>query len=128
MSFRYIVVEDASFVTELIKNILAETGARFVGDAPNGVEGFHLFEKTRPDLVILDIVMPKENGIELVRRIREVAALDVVVIACSTLDDKNIIDNARDAGCDDYLKKPFTKQELLQMIKKHFNVEREIVK
>lgn len=119
MSFRYIVIDDAAFVGELIKNILKSSGAICVGQALNGEEGFRLFEKTLPDLVILDMVMPKENGIELARKIREVS-LDTIIIACSTLDDRTIIENATDVGCNDYIVKPFTKDGLIQVIGKYF--------
>lgn len=119
MSFRYIVIDDAAFVGELIKNILKETGALCVGQALNGEEGFRLFERTLPDLVILDMVMPKENGIELARKIRELSH-EIKIIACSTLDDRTIIENAMDVGCNEYIVKPFTKEGLLQVIGKYF--------
>jgi two-component system chemotaxis response regulator CheY len=119
MSYRYIVIDDAPFVTELIKNILKDAGGLCVGEAVNGEEGFRLFEKTLPDLVIVDMVMPKENGIELARRIREINR-EVVIIACSTLDDRDIIENAKDLGCNEYIVKPFTKEHLLNTIKIYF--------
>lgn len=119
MSFRYIVIDDAAFVSELIKSILKSSGGLCVGEALNGSEGLVLYEKTLPDLVILDMVMPKQNGIELARMIREISE-HVKIIACSTIDDKNIIENAMDAGCDDYIAKPFTKESFLAIIHKYF--------
>jgi len=127
MSYRYIVIDDAPFVTELIKNILKDTGALCVGEAINGEEGFRLFEKTLPDLVIVDMVMPKENGIELARRIREINR-EVVIIACSTLDDRDIIENAKDLGCNEYIVKPFTKEHLINTVKIYFKTEPEKAK
>ncbi|MGZ3746007.1 MAG: response regulator [Pseudobdellovibrionaceae bacterium] len=127
MSFRYIVIDDATFVAEIIKNILNNSGATCVGHAWNGEEGFRLFEKTLPDLVVLDMVMPKENGIELARRIREISH-EVAIIACSTIDDKTIIENAMDLGCNEYIVKPFTKESFLEVIKKHFKFELEKTK
>jgi YesN/AraC family two-component response regulator len=127
MSFRYIVIDDAAFVGELIKNILNSSDALCVGQALNGDEGYRLFEKTLPDLVILDMVMPKENGIELARKIREITH-DVVIIACSTLDDKTIIENAMDVGCNEYIVKPFTKEIFLAAVKRHFKGEPEKTK
>lgn len=127
MSFRYIVIDDAPFICELIKNILKDSGGLCVGAALNGEEGFRLFEKTLPDMVILDMVMPKENGIELARKIREITH-EVVIIACSTLDDRNIMDNAKDIGCNDYIVKPFTKEGFLKVIEKHFKFKPEKTK
>jgi two-component system, chemotaxis family, chemotaxis protein CheY len=119
MGFRYIVIDDAAFVGELVKNILKSSGGLCVGQALNGDEGFRLFEKTLPDLVIIDMVMPKENGIELVRKIREIS-VEAIIIACSTLDDRNIIENATDVGCNEYIVKPFTKEGLLLTVGKYF--------
>lgn len=119
MSFRYIVIDDAVFVGELLRNILGSAGGLCVGIALNGEEGFSLFQKTLPDLVILDLVMPKENGIELARRIREVNR-DVTIFACSTLDDSIIIENALDLGCNEYIHKPFTKDSILSVVHKYF--------
>jgi len=127
MSFRYIVIDDAPFITEVIKNILKGTSAHFVGEAGNGVEGLHLFAKTRPELVILDMVMPGENGIETARKIREISQ-EAVLIACSTLDDAAIVENATDVGCNDYISKPFTKEGFLNVVKKHFQLELENMK
>jgi PleD family two-component response regulator len=125
MNFRYAVIDDAPFICELIKNILKDSGGIFVGEAHNGQDGYALFEKTLPDLLILDMVMPKENGLELARRIREVSH-EVVIIACSTLDDANIIQNAKDVGCDDYISKPFTKEKFLEVVRR--NVEKPVEK
>lgn len=119
MSFRYIVIDDAAFVGELIKNTLKSTGAVCVGQALDGEEGFRLFERTLPDLVLLDMVMAKDNGIELARKIREINR-EAIIIACSTLDDRNIIENAMDVGCNEYLVKPFNKEGLLSMVGKYF--------
>lgn len=119
MSFRYIVIDDAAFVSELVKNILKDSGGVCVGQALNGEEGFRLFEKTLPDLVILDMVMPKENGIELARKIREITR-EVIIIACSTLDDTNIVENAMDVGCNEYVVKPFSKDGFLKIVGKYF--------
>lgn len=127
MSFRYIVIDDAAFVGELIKNILKSSEAVCVGQALNGEEGFRLFEKTLPDLIVLDMVMPKENGIELARKIRE-RSRDVVIIACSTLDDKSIIENALDVGCNEYVVKPFTKESFLKVVQNYFKSKPEKIK
>ncbi|RYZ91850.1 MAG: response regulator [Proteobacteria bacterium] len=119
MSFRYIIIDDAPFVAEVIKNILKGSGGLCVGEALNGEEGLRLFQKTLPDLVVLDMVMPKQNGIELAREIRSLS-YEAKIIACSTIDEKNIIENALDVGCNEYLVKPFTKDALLAVVQKYF--------
>lgn len=127
MSFRYIVIDDAAFVCELVKNILKDTGGVCVGAALNGEEGLRLYQKTLPDLIILDMVMPKENGIELARKIRETNP-DVKIVACSTLDESTIVENAMDAGCNDYIVKPFTREGFISIVGKFFKVQMGITK
>ncbi|MBC7370767.1 MAG: response regulator [Bdellovibrionaceae bacterium] len=119
MSFRYIVIDDAPFVSELVKNILKGSGGLCVGEALNGEEGLKVFQKTLPDLVILDMVMPRQNGIELAREIRLINT-EAILIACSTIDEKDIVENAKDIGCNDYIVKPFTRESFLSVIHKHF--------
>lgn len=124
MSYRYVVIDDAPFVVELVRNILKVTDGVFVGSASNGDDGVILFEKTLPDLVILDMVMPKKNGVEVAANIRGLST-GVKIIGCSTIDDHRIIDQAIAAGCDDYLLKPFTKEGLLMVISRYFSINTE---
>ncbi|MNJ93530.1 Chemotaxis protein CheY [compost metagenome] len=117
MKIRFVVIDDAAFLRELIKNIMSATGASCVGEAADGDEGVHLVQSVLPDLVFLDMVMPKKNGIETARMIKEVHP-DVKIVGCSTIDNDDLIQNAMDAGFDIYIAKPFTKEQLIKAVRK----------
>lgn len=117
MNFRYIVVDDAPFIRELIKSVLNSVGAVCVGEAEDGVAGASLVSSVLPDIVFLDLVMPKKNGIETLKEMKELWP-DVKVIICSTVDQEHMIDKAKLAGADSYLTKPFTKEDIISAVQK----------
>ncbi len=117
MKIRFAVVDDAAFLRELIKNIVTSAGGVCVGEAENGDEAVELTQATLPDLVFMDMVMPGKNGIETARAIKEFAP-DIKIVGCSTIDNEDLIERAKDAGFDEYLTKPFTKDQILKIIEK----------
>jgi two-component system chemotaxis response regulator CheY len=119
MKLRFAVVDDAPFLREILKNLAISLGGVCVGEADNGNEAVTLVTNTLPDLVFLDMVMPEKNGIEAAREIKEFFP-STKIIGCSTVDDNHLIQTAYAAGFDAYVTKPFTKDEILNTIKKLF--------
>ncbi|MDG0814837.1 response regulator [Bdellovibrio svalbardensis] len=117
MKIRFAVVDDAAFLRELIKNIVTSAGGMCVGEAENGEEAVKLIQSTLPDLVFMDMVMPEKNGIEAAKAIKEFAP-ETKIIGCSTIDNEDLIEKAKEAGFDAYLTKPFTKDQILKAIDK----------
>lgn len=119
MKLRYVVIDDAAFIRELIKNILSPNLAVFAGEAANGLEALQVVAETLPDLVFLDMVMPKMNGLEAAAELKRLYP-DLKIIGCSTLDNQNLISKALNNGFDAYVLKPFTKQQILFEIENLF--------
>lgn len=119
MKLRFIVVDDAAFLREIIKNIIHSAGGLCVGEAANGQEAIELAKRTLPDLVFLDMVMPDVNGIEAAKIIKEVHP-QAKIIGCSTVDHDALIQKAFEAGFDGYVIKPFTQEEIIEAISKLF--------
>lgn len=71
MKIRYVVIDDA-FIRELIKNIMSSQGAVCAGEAADGIAGVELVQDTLPDLAFVDMVMPRMNGIETAKSLKEV--------------------------------------------------------
>ena len=115
MSIRVLIVDDAPFIREVIKAALGEDKYQVVGEAKTGEEAITLFEKLRPDVTLMDIILPEANGIEATKKIIELEP-DAKVIACSTLDDDGMVNKAMDAGCVQYITKPFEKEKLLEVL------------
>jgi len=107
-----LVVDDDASVTALVERGLKEYGHEIIS-ASQGVQALRLMQERRPDLVILDIVMPGTDGLEVCRRMRRSPGLCVVPILFLTRKDavEDRIEGLR-AGADDYLGKPFHLREL----------------
>lgn len=119
MSKGFIVIDDAAFLRELIKNLLLEKGLRFLGEAADGESGVQLALTALPDLVVIDMVMPKKNGIQAIQEIKAQNS-DVKILVCSTLDDEMLLQQAKAAGADEYLVKPFGKNEIYESLSRLF--------
>lgn len=115
MSFRFIIIDDAPFIRELIRNIATQVGGHCVGVAESGLGGLELIQKALPDLAFLDLVMPEKNGLEIISDAKKIWP-DLKIIACSTLDQDSIIQKAMSSGVDLYLTKPFTKEKIIQSL------------
>lgn len=119
MRYRFVVVDDAGFLREIIKNILVDAGGVCVGEASNGDEAVAIVQATLPDLVILDMVMPQRNGIQTAQAIKELHP-EMKIIGCSTIDQETMIQKALAVGFDAYVTKPFSKEDIIKNVTKVF--------
>ncbi|HZR43766.1 MAG TPA: response regulator transcription factor [Ktedonobacteraceae bacterium] len=109
-----LVVDDEESIQDFIKHSL-EARSFKVKIASNGLEALALFEQTNCILVILDIMMPKMDGLEVCRRIRQSSTIPIIVLTALGEEADKIA--ALDQGADDYLTKPFGVGELLARVK-----------
>jgi DNA-binding response OmpR family regulator len=127
---RILIVEDEETLANLIKGGL-EDESYSVDVAYDGEEGLFLAENEPFDIIILDIMLPKLNGIELLKKLRKknISTPVLMLTAKSEIEDKVL---GLNSGADDYLTKPFSFDELLARIKailrRHFNVVDNILK
>jgi two-component system chemotaxis response regulator CheY len=111
MSIRVLIADDAGFVRELLINACYELGYKVVGEARDGQETIDLAMALKPDVILMDLVMPKLNGLEATEKILE-RYPDISIIACSSLDDELTLKQATDKGCLAFLRKPFNKSSI----------------
>lgn len=111
---RILVAEDEVALRDFVSRNLRARGY-VVSEAGNGLEALALWERESPHLVILDIMMPRMDGLEVCRRIRERS--NVPIIALTALDSETDKVAALDLGADDYLTKPFGVEELLARVR-----------
>ena len=106
MMARVLVADDASFMRQMIREIVEAEGHEVVGEASDGVEVVERFKELHPDLVMMDIVMPKRSGMDAVRGI---IALDpgATIVMCSALGQETLVTEALQAGARDFIVKPF---------------------
>ncbi|MBM7036615.1 response regulator transcription factor [Vibrio ulleungensis] len=109
-----LVVDDKLSVQQLLNDFLTSHNCSVVS-ASNGVEALQIIKQSKPDLVLLDIMMPLMDGYALLDKIRENSQLPVILISAKQ-EEQDIV-RGFDHGADDYIIKPFRMQELLARIK-----------
>lgn len=110
------VVDDAPFIREVVRNVLMNTDIEVVAEAADGIEAVEKVLEKKPDVVLMDLVMPRLSGIEAAVKIKEKLP-GVKILACSTLDQEMMMMKAIEAGCSDYVTKPFKGKELIESIR-----------
>ncbi len=111
------MVDDNQQNRELIQVYLEDVDCRTV-PAQDGLEALELIRKDPPDLILLDVMMPKMSGFEVCKRLKEnPATTDIPVIMVTALSEFGDIERAIDSGTDDFLSKPVNKLELLTRVK-----------
>ena len=113
-SRRVVIAEDEALIRMDLAEMLAEEGYDVVGQAGDGEKAVELTESERPDLVILDVKMPKLDGIAAAERIAAQRIAPVVIL--TAFSQRDLVERARDAGAMAYLVKPFTKDDLVPAI------------
>jgi len=112
-----LVVDDNQQNLELLQAYLEDVDCRAV-PARDGLEALEIIAKEPPDLILLDVMMPKMSGFEVCRRIKnDPKTSDIPVIMVTALNEFGDIERAIDSGTDDFLSKPVNKLELLTRIK-----------
>lgn len=104
-----LAVDDEAGILRLMKLELTGQGFRVI-TAGNGEEALKLVEEQRPDVVLLDVIMPEMTGIEVMRRIREQMNVPVIMVTAKDSDQDKV--RGLELGADDYIVKPFSPEEL----------------
>ncbi len=111
---RILLAEDEAALRDFVSRNLRARGFE-VYEASNGLEALATWERENPHLLILDIMMPRMDGLEVCRRVREQSAVPIIVL--TALDAESDKVSALDLGADDYLTKPFGVEELLARVR-----------
>lgn len=117
MAKKVLVVDDASFMRMMIRDILTKNGYEVAGEAENGKAAIEKCKELQPDVVTLDITMPEMDGIQALKGIREVAP-NTKVIMCSAMGQQAMVIEAIQAGARDFIVKPFQPDRVLEAINK----------
>lgn len=112
-----LIVDDAAFMRMMIKDILAKNGYDVIGEAQTGKEAVELYQKLKPDLVMMDITMPEMNGIDAVKAIKKLSST-ARVIMCSAMGQQAMVIDAIQAGAKDFIVKPFQPNRVIEAVQK----------
>lgn len=117
MALRVLVADDAAFMRQMIREIIEPEGFEVVGEASDGVEVVQSYHDLEPDLVMMDIVMPRCSGIDAVKEIVAEAPAARIVM-CSALGQESLVMEALQAGARDFIVKPFKPDAVLSTLRK----------
>lgn len=113
------LVEDAHFIREAIRSLMERAGVMVVGEAADGIEAIKMAKEKKPNMILMDMILPRKNGIDAAKEILENDP-SIKIIACSTEGQEELIMTAIEAGCCNYITKPFKSQDLVDAVKKTF--------
>jgi two-component system, response regulator PdtaR len=122
---RVLVAEDEALIRLDLVEILSEEGYAVVGEAADGLQAVEQAERLRPDLVIMDVKMPKMDGIDAASIIAERRIAPVVIL--TAFSQRELVERARDAGAMAYLVKPFGRKDLVPAVELAVSRFRELI-
>ncbi|MCP4652127.1 MAG: response regulator [Candidatus Omnitrophica bacterium] len=117
---RVLIIDDALFMRNLIKDIVIKAGFEVCGEAANALEGVEQYRDLKPDLVTLDIVMPKMEEMDGITAVKQITGEDPAanIIIVSALAERRLVEESLTCGAKDFVVKPFTAEKLLEVIAK----------
>jgi two-component system chemotaxis response regulator CheY len=122
MGINVLIVDDLTFIKMVLKDLVEKAGFRVVGEASDGEEALRLFDEKHPDIVLMDITMPKMDGLTALQRILEKDP-EAKVIMCSALGQQRLILQAIQLGAKDFIVKPFRPERVIGSIKKILDIQ-----
>src|SRR5262245_10862393 len=122
---KVLIVDDDEELVELLVDVFEKDGRFDIRKANNGFDAGMLVKEFRPDLVVLDVMLPDINGKEVCQRVRRDDTLEAVKIICiSGMVEKDKIDELKEAGANEFMNKPFAVDQLLDKACDLLEIER----
>lgn len=115
MKNRILIVDDSFYMRTMLKNMLTDAGYEVVGEAANGQQALEMAAQTNPDLITLDVILPDNTGLDVLKGIRQDQP-DVKVVMCSAVGQEVIVNEALESGATAYIVKPFSEEKVLEIV------------
>ena len=122
MKKRILIVDDSFYMRTMLKNMLTDAGYEVVGEAPNGQTALQMAKETSPDLVTLDVILPDNTGLDVLKGIKKDQP-DMKVIIVSAVGQEVIVTEAMQNGALAYIVKPFSEDKVLEVVGKALQEE-----
>lgn len=117
MAKNILICDDAAFMRMMIKDILTKNGYNVAGEAENGAKAVEKYNDVKPDLVLMDITMPEMDGIQALKKIKEMDP-GASVIMCSAMGQQAMVIESIQSGAKDFIVKPFQADRVIEAVKK----------
>jgi two-component system chemotaxis response regulator CheY len=115
MKNRILIVDDSFYMRTMLKNMLTDAGYDVVGEAANGQQALEMAAATRPDLITLDVILPDNTGLDVLKGIRQEQP-NVRIVMCSAVGQEVIVNEALESGAVAYIVKPFSEEKVLEIV------------
>jgi two-component system, chemotaxis family, chemotaxis protein CheY len=115
MAQRVLVVDDSFYMRTMLKNMLSDAGYNIVGEAADGETAMRMARETNPDLVTLDLILPDNTGLDVLKGIHKDNP-NMKVIIVSAVGQEAIVNEAIDSGAKAYIVKPFAEDKVLDIV------------
>jgi two-component system chemotaxis response regulator CheY len=115
MSATVMIVDDAVFMRNILRAIVKEKGYSVIAEAASGIEAMRTLHEHQPDIIILDIILPDSNGLELLESILKVSPKSKVVV-CSSIGQESTVKKALECGARAFIQKPFTPEKVISSL------------
>lgn len=115
MNKRILIVDDSFYMRTMLKNMLTDAGYDVVGEAANGQQALEMAVATNPDLITLDVILPDNTGLDVLKGIRQQQP-DAKVVMCSAVGQETIVNEAIENGALAYIVKPFSEERVLEIV------------
>ena len=117
MAKNILICDDAAFMRMMFKDILTKNGYNVAGEAENGAKAVEKYSDVKPDLVLMDITMPEMDGIQALKKIKELDPA-ASVIMCSAMGQQAMVIESIQSGAKDFIVKPFQADRVIEAVKK----------
>jgi two-component system chemotaxis response regulator CheY len=114
---KIMICDDAAFMRMMIKDILTKNSYEIAAEAENGAVAVEKYSEAKPDLVLMDITMPDMDGIQALKKIKEIDPA-ANIIMCSAMGQQAMVIEAIQSGAKDFIVKPFQAERVLEAVKK----------
>ncbi|MDO7847359.1 response regulator [Hymenobacter sp. M29] len=115
MNKRILIVDDSFYMRTMLKNMLTDAGYEVVGEAANGAQALEMATATSPDLITLDVILPDNTGLDVLKSLRQIQP-SAKVVMCSAVGQEVIVTEAIENGALAYIVKPFSEEKVLEIV------------
>ena len=115
MNKRILIVDDSFYMRTRLKNMLTDAGYEVVGEAANGAQAVEMATSTNPDLITLDVILPDNTGLDVLKSLRLIQP-NAKVVMCSAVGQEVIVTEAIESGALAYIVKPFSEEKVLEIV------------
>lgn len=112
---KILLVDDETHIRKYVSLILKQLGSPTISEAGNGEEAIAAFQADKPDIVLLDVNMPYMDGIQTLRKLKEIDP-DCVVIMLTSLANRETVERALELGAENYIRKDTPKDEIMKAL------------